>query len=320
MFALRGLAVSLSIFILCYGALSGAVCGLWRRVLLFGRRRSPGSCVGLLFALRLAPFVIAAAITFFIFVPSFVLLEPRFAKEAMGSGAAVLGLCGMVAIAAGIWNAATAWLRASQTIARWSSAASPLDSRRIRSASSVSVIHNSVAAPPLTAAGVLRPSVWLSSAANSLLTEDELQAALRHEFAHVNRRDNLRKLIFRLVAFPGMAGLQYAWREAAEMAADDAAVSSVSEALDLAAAVIKLSRMAPLQPPAEMTTALVHGPAESVDTRVQRLIAWQDRPEPVQMLSWKCSALAAAVATGTLFLTYSELMVRAHAATEWLMK
>ena len=104
------------------------------------------------------------------------------------------------------------------------------------------------AAPPLTVAGILRPSVWLSRAAEFVLTERELQSALRHEFVHVRRRDNLRKLILRLVAFPGMAELESAWREATEMAADDGAVSSASEALDLAAAVIKLSRLAPLKP------------------------------------------------------------------------
>ena len=71
--------------------------------------------------------------------------------------------------------------------------------------------------------------------------------------------------------------LERAWREATEMAADDAAVSNVSEALDLAAAVIKLSRLAPLEPPAELTTALVHSPAESVNARVERLIAWSER-------------------------------------------
>jgi beta-lactamase regulating signal transducer with metallopeptidase domain len=318
MFAVRGLAVSLSIFILCYGALSSAVGLLWP-AWLSGRRRPFRNSVGLLFALRLTPFLIAAGITFLIFVPSFVLLEPPVAREELGGVAALLGLSGMAAIAAGLWNAATAWLRASQTIARWSSAASPVVTGRIPSAGRVSIIHDSVGAPPLTAAGVLRPSVWLSGAARALLTEDELQAALRHEFVHVRRRDNLRKLILRSLAFPGMAGLDCAWREAAEMAADDAAVSSASEALDLAAAVIKLSRM-PLQPPAELTTALVHSPAESVDARVQRLIAWPARRESAAMFSWKYPALAAVIAAGTLLVTYSQLMVRAHAATEWLMR
>ena len=106
------------------------------------------------------------------------------------------------------------------------------------------VLRISAAAPPLTAAGILRPSLWLSQAAEFVLTEQELKTALRHEAVHVRRWDNLRKLVLRLVALPGMAELESAWREATEMAADDAAVSTASEALDLAAAVIKLSRLA----------------------------------------------------------------------------
>ncbi len=137
----------------------------------------------------------------------------------------------------------------------------------------------------------------------------------------MRRRDNLRKLILRVVAFPGMAELESAWREATEMAADDAAVSTASEALDLAAAVIKLSRLAPLEAPAELTTALVHSPAESVNARVQRLIAWRERTAsaaPGHSLKYAlCVALTAAV---TMAVTYSELLVRVHTATEWLVR
>jgi len=64
--------------------------------------------------------------------------------------------------------------------------------------------------------------------------------------AHAHRRDNLKKLLFRFCAFPGMSRLEAAWCEAEEMAADDAAVASVGDALDLASALIKLSRLAPV--------------------------------------------------------------------------
>jgi beta-lactamase regulating signal transducer with metallopeptidase domain len=163
--------------------------------------------------------------------------------------------------------------------------------------------------------------VWLSRAAEFVLTERELQSALRHEVVHVRRRDNLRKLILRLVAFPRMAELESAWREATEMAADDAAVSSASEALDLAAAVIKLSRLAPLEAPVELTMALVHSPAECVNARVERLIGWRERrqsPAPGYSLGYALCAAAAVVVT--MAVTYSELLVRVHAATEWLVR
>jgi hypothetical protein len=118
-----------------------------------------------------------------------------------------------------------------------------------------------------------------------------------------------------------MAELEASWREASEMAADDAAVSSASEALDLAAALIKLSRLGPLEPPGELTTALVHSPAESVNARVERLIAWNERrqsPAKEYSLGYAlCEVAAVAIA---LALTYSHLLVRVHAATEWLVR
>jgi beta-lactamase regulating signal transducer with metallopeptidase domain len=321
MFALRGIAVSFSIFVLLYSVLSLMVCAVWHRIFLHGQRYSAKRVADLLFALRLIPFVVAGGITLALAVPSFLLLEPRAVNEALGAVPVALALCGLSVLLAGAWKAATALLQASRTVERWSREASPIISSPTDFGAAVTVQRIARVAPPLTVAGIFRPSVWLSRAAEFVLSERELQSALRHEVAHVRRRDNLRKLILRLVAFPGMAELESAWREATEMAADDAAVSSASEALDLAAAVIKLSRLAPSEAPAELTTALVHSPAECVNARVQRLITWTERKQnaaPGHSLRYAlCVAVTAAV---TLAVTYSELLVRVHTATEWLVR
>ena len=250
----------------------------------------------------------------------FLLLEPRAGNEPLGAAAILLGVCGIAVILAGMWNAALALASAARTVARWASEA-PNALSSIGSGHAISALRISTLAPPLTVAGILRPSVWLSRAAQFVLSERELKIALQHELVHVRRRDNLRKLALRLVTFPGMAELECAWREATEMAADDAAVSSASEALDLAAAVIKLSRLAPLGPPAELTTALVHSPAESVNARVERLIAWKDRSKVSPAPFSRPYALYSAVAlAATLVVTYSQLLVHVHAATEWLVR
>lgn len=316
MFAARGIAISISVFFLVYGGLSLAVCGVWRRVWLHSQKYPVRRTADLLFALRVLPLAAAAAVTAAFTVPSFLLLEPRSIDEPMGAVPLGLGLCGVLLAGCGVVNATLALRRASRKIAEWLS-----ESRLVDGAGQVPVLRISQAAPALTAAGILRPKVLVSGAAEFVLSGKEFETALRHELVHVRRRDNLKKLVLRLVAFPGMSELENAWLEATEMAADDAAVSSCGEALDLAAALIKLSRLTPPGPQAELTMALVHTPAESVNARVERLIRWsEDRRVPAQKYSAWYALAAGVVVVAACGVTYSQLLVRVHAATEWLVR
>ena len=72
--------------------------------------------------------------------------------------------------------------------------------------------------------------------------------------------DNLKKVLISATPFPWMNGLEKSWRGAAELAADDAAVQNRQEALDLAAALIKLSRAPKCsQPEPALASGLVCG-------------------------------------------------------------
>jgi Zn-dependent protease with chaperone function len=183
------------------------------------------------------------------------------------------------------------------------------------------VLRISPAIPAMTAAGIFRPRVLMSGVAEFLLTANELQTALNHEVEHVRRRDNLKKLLLRFVAFPGMVGLEAAWLEATEMAADDAAVSNAGEALDLAAALIKLSRLGPADARADLTAALVHSPASAMNARVERLIAWSEDRLPASYRFSPWYGVGAALATVAVFaVTYGQLLAHVHMATEWLVR
>jgi len=54
-------------------------------------------------------------------------------------------------------------------------------------------------APPLTLVGVRKPRVLVSESTVALLSPEELQIALKHEIAHMQSCDNLKKLIFRFL-------------------------------------------------------------------------------------------------------------------------
>jgi Zn-dependent protease with chaperone function len=317
MFAARGIAVSFSVFVMVYCVLSLAVCLTWRKAWLYCRKHPVCRAADLLFALRMFPLITAAVITAAFTVPSFLLLEPRAIDEPMGGIPLALGLCGAVLGIFGVANAGMAVRRAIHTISTWTS-----EAQLVETCSPVPVLRIPRSLPAMTAAGIVRPRVLMSGVAEFLLTANELQTALNHEVAHVRRRDNLKKLLLRFVAFPGMGGLETAWLEATEMAADDAAVSNAGEALDLAAALIKLSRLGSVEPSVDLTTALAHSPAAAMNARVERLIAWSDeRRVPAQRSYGLAYGLGAGLATVTVFaVTYSQLLVHVHTATEWLVR
>jgi beta-lactamase regulating signal transducer with metallopeptidase domain len=318
MFALRGIAISFSVFFILYSALSFAVCITWRSLARYLCRFPASRYADSLFFLRMLPIVSSVGVTVVFAVPSFLRFEPRSVKESIGI-VGVLGACGVAVLLAAIWSSTMALVKTSRTVTRWSNHASVLGRHALNTGQIVPVLRTSMVAPPLTVAGIIRPRIWLSGLAERMLTPRELHAALQHELIHVRRRDNLRKLILKFAPFPGMAQLESEWHEATEMATDDAAVSSASQALDLAAAVIKLSGLILVPSPADLTTALVHTPAELLSVRVQRLIHWKAGRCEAQF-SGKYTAFAALGTVVMLGMYYSEVLVKIHAATECLLK
>jgi Zn-dependent protease with chaperone function len=298
-----------------YVAFSLAVMIGWRPLRRLGKRLPARSLAGLLFSLRTLPLVAAGLIALGVVVPSFLLLEPRVVAEPIGEIPLILAACCVVLLAAGAWNAIAAQVKTSRTVAGWlqgaraASGCGPVPLFRIRPSS-----------PALTVSGWREPRVLLSDAAAVLLNQQELKSALRHEVAHVRRCDNLRKLLFRLCAFPGMAALEAGWSEAAEMAADDAAVSNGGEALDLASALIKLSRFAPVHA-ATLTTGLVESAGSGLNVRIARLVSWEER-RAVSSRSFFPWYLAPILAAGilTMLTMYGGVLSRVHDLTEWLVR
>jgi hypothetical protein len=132
-------------------------------------------------------------------------------------------------------------------------------------------------------------------------------------------RDNLKKLVFHCSPFPGMASLENAWHESAELAADDGAVASVSDALDLAAALIKLSRLIPVRNTPAFTMALVNG-SGSVSGRVERLLAWHETETQNVPSVWAYLVPPALVASLTVLALYGPALTATHRLTEWLVR
>lgn len=314
MFAARGIGVSLAIFVLIYIPLSLLVSRAWRLLLGMWKRRSARASANALFRLRVLPFALSTIFTLVFTLPSFLLLEPRASGESVGTLPAALGLGCLMVIAGGIAKAISAHRKASRALINWLDGSAAMDPQ-----SPVPVFRTGKDAPTLTVAGVCDPKVLVSEAAVAALSPSELRTALQHELAHVRSHDNLKKLIFRLAAFPGMARLERAWSEEAELAADDAAVASFDDALNLAAALIKVSRLSASPSPA-LTTGLLHS-STALHLRVQRLFSWSEtNPFSAAGRGRWYVALSAVATLALLVTTYSSTLSQLHAVTEWLVR
>ena len=315
MFALREIAVSLTFFVLVYCLLSAVVAVAWRAMKRV--RASEKSVAALLFGLRVLPLTASVIITFVLVVPSFQLLEPRSIDEGMGRMPLTLGVCALLMIAAGCFRVITAQRKTSRVVARWLEGAHPLAGEAVAHTSAMTYCSGG-SAPPLTLIGVRKPCVLVSASTVALLNHDELQIALKHEIAHMQSRDNLKKLFFRFCPFPGMAKLASAWSEAAELAADDSAVENLGDAIDLAAALVKLSRLVPVEVAPVCTVGFVTG---SIRARVARLLAWDEKAgaQPVRIRSWYVIP-PSLLALFFLLASYGSALALTHEVTEWLVR
>lgn len=313
MFVARCAGVSLAVFLLLYVPASLVVSRTWVLFPQLFKPRTARASANLLFALRMLPLLLASAFTLVFTLPSFLLLEPRATDENVGTAPLLLGLCCLALLAAGIVQAALAQVRTSRALTKW------LDgSTMMESGEAVPVFRTREDAPSLTVAGVREAKVLVSETTIAALTPPELRTALKHEMAHARSYDNLKKLLFRLSLFPGMAGLESAWAEQTELAADDAACSCSRDALDLAGALIKVSRLRTSQ--AALTTGLLHS-STALRVRVRRLLSWEMLPaSSAGSKYWRYALPSLGGALILVVVTYGSTVSHLHEVTEWLVR
>ncbi len=311
MFFLLQTTVALDWFLLLYCLLSMLVGMVWRT--LKPSHVAQQSVATILFGLRILPLLGSLVITFALVVPSFQLMRPIPIHQGMNAILLALGVCALLLIASGLCRAIAAHTRTSRAVTCWLEGGRPL---RVDANSTVT-FQSRRESPPLIVVGLCHPRVLVSESTVALLTPDELRMALKHEHEHMKSRDNLKRLILAFCTFPGMAKLESAWSQASERAADDAAVSNQRDALDLAAALVKLSRLVPKAPPL-CSAGFVAG---SVSERVACLLEWDEasKSRRVRIRTWFVMPFLVALSL-LLTVAHRPVLALTHEITEWFIR
>ncbi len=305
MFAVRGVIVCLALFGMMYASLSCLVGAAWR----VGRRlpaRQALNSTSVLFGIRILPFAASTLFAAFFTFPSFWLMEHKSLDE--DGTTFLLAVCALLLLTAGAVRALKASRLTSRQVSQW------LSETTDGSNANPTTLSAAQGAPALMLVGIWRPRVMVSDAAITVLSENELRVAVRHELGHKRSSDNLKKLLLNAIPFPGMSGIERAWREAAELAADDSAVESRQDALDLATALIKLSRSANRWTEPETASAFVCS-SSAIAMRVHRLLDWRTSVRFPRTWPWFFFLLIATLIVSN----YSTALVMTHRLTELLV-
>lgn len=276
----------------------------------------------LLFGLRIAPVAVTLFLVIGFCVPSYVWLEPNIASERVGAACLLAAGLGATAWSASLFRGVAALVRTERYVARCRR-----NSRRslvVRETAEVLVMEYREAV--MAVAGVLRPRLIVSQAVIDSLTQEQKEAAFRHEAAHRVSRDNVKKFLFLLAPdvlpfVSGLSNLERGWTRFTEWAADDYAVDGNQQrALSLASALVKVAKLGGAPAPSYLLSSLVDDDCD-LEVRVDRLLrepAYAEKPlAPV--IAFARNAVLVVTGVAATMLLWPESLSGVHRLLEHLV-
>jgi hypothetical protein len=248
-----------------------AAAAAWPRL----RRRAGSLASGeracLLAAWRLAPAAAGSAVAL-VLLGAFVRFEPRTTTEDPGVllvAAAIVALLLTAQAARRTAQALRAGIRCNRLLRRCG--------RPVMRGDGTHIWLVDTDYPVAAVTGIFRTRLLVSTRILRECTPGEVDAVLRHEQAHVRRRDNLVRGA--MLALPNPLSLvqagdemQHAWSAAAEESADDvAAGQEAASRTALASALVRVAKMARTPAPPWMP-ALAFYEGTNLEHRVRRLL------------------------------------------------
>lgn len=211
------------------------------------RKCSARTRAEILFVMRIGPPVIAIVAIAAFMIPSYLTYEPHTTAEVVSWKLGGLATLSAIGVALAFARGVRSWLATRSLLRQWLASSTPvhLDSITVPT---FLLQHNF---PIIAVVGALRPRLFIATQVFESLSEEELGAALAHEYGHLVARDNFKRSVMRisraaLLLIPCGRSLDRAWNEASESAADEhAAQRSSLVALNLASALVRIAKMIP---------------------------------------------------------------------------
>ncbi len=287
MFILLGISILLASVLTFNSLASLCTATFWRLVRQFTNGWSATARAKIPFSLRVLPAALGLSGAIFLLAPAYIKLEPRATPERVSLKLALIALAAAGGIGLALIRGFAAWSATARLRQDWLA-----HGERVSLAGVVIPVYRiNHPFPVIAIVGILRPRLFIGHRVFESLTPDEISAAVEHEHGHLLAHDNLKRGLLRfchdaLLMIPSGRVLDRAWAEDSESAADEhAAQIGRHVALDLASALVKISRMIPpgATPLMPAGSFFVREERCGVKTRVRRLIQIASSDCPQQL-------------------------------------
>jgi Zn-dependent protease with chaperone function len=211
------------------------------------RKCSARTRAEILFVMRIGPPVLAIMAVVVFMIPSYLEYEPHATDESVSWKLGLLATLSAVGVGLAFWRGLRSWFATRSLLRDWLAASTRVELETI----TVPTFILQHSFPIIAVVGALRPRLFIASHVFESLSQEELAAALAHEYGHLAAGDNFKRSVIRvsraaLLIIPCGRSLDRAWSEASESAADEyAAQKSSLVALNLASALVRIARMIP---------------------------------------------------------------------------
>jgi beta-lactamase regulating signal transducer with metallopeptidase domain len=249
MYELLGFCLALAALLTLNAFASLLAVGLWRSIERFTHHWSQAARANVIFALRVFPPAIAILCVLTLLVPAYIAYEPRTTAEVVSFKLVAIAFLSIVGLALALWRGFRTWRVTRRLVIDWLDHAEPINVENV-SIQAYRITHRF---PVVAVVGAFRPRLFIANQIFDTLNAVEIQAVVAHEASHLTAHDNLKRALVRacrdvLMMVPCGRSLDRAWAEAAEAAADERAarMRGATGALDLAEAMIKISRVVPI--------------------------------------------------------------------------
>lgn len=247
MYTFLGITLVLALLLTINASATMLAAGFGRLFRPLLRKYSARTRAEILFVMRIGPPVLAIIAIVVFMIPSYLAYEPHATDESVSWKLGLLAAISAIGVGLAIWRGLRSWLATRSLLKDWLTTSTRVELEAV----TVPTFILQHSFPIIAVVGALRPRLFIASHVFESLSQEELVAALAHEYGHLAAGDNFKRSVMRvsraaLLIIPCGRSLDRAWSEASESAADEyAAQKSSLVALNLASALVRIARMIP---------------------------------------------------------------------------